>query len=122
MKGYFSEAEISCPCCNLRKSTTEAKTHLDMLNNARSISGIPFNVNSWTRCVDHNLYVHGSPTSSHLQGIATDISFKNHTELFTMVNSLLQTGFKRILIYPHSMFIHVDSDSSKTHPIFKIME
>lgn len=121
MKKHFTEKEISCPCCNLRKFTTEAEDHLDMLNLARSIAKIPFIINSWTRCQDHNKQVKGSDTSSHLKGIATDIKFSNYTELFTIVNALLCVGFKRILIYPKSNFIHVDSDKSKIMPILKIM-
>jgi len=122
MSSYFEEYEIACPCCNEMCLTPKAVNHLNMLNVARYNANIPFNINSWNRCEKHNKEVSGSPTSSHLKGIATDISFKDMTELFIIVNSLMLAGFKRILIYPKSWFIHVDSDSTKTYPVLKVME
>lgn len=122
MKDYFNTKEISCPCCNLRRFTTEAEYHLAVLNIARAIARIPFHINSWTRCEKHNNKIGGAPSSSHLKGIASDIGYTNSTELFTIINALQLCGFKRILVYPKSLFIHVDSDSTKIQPILKVME
>ena len=119
---YFTTYEIECPCCGLIIDNEDTERHLDMLNIARAIADIPFIVNSWTRCEKHNELVSGSPTSSHKKGIATDVRYKDSSDLFTMVNALVQAGFERILIYPKSMFIHVDSDEEKARPIMKIME
>jgi len=119
---YFSEKEIACNCCGQIKPTTEAENHANKLTVARVYADIPFIVTSWNRCEKHNKKIGGSITSSHLKGIATDIKYKNDTELFKIVDSLMFAWFKRILIYPKSKFIHVDSDNAKSHPILKIME
>ena len=122
MNNYFSEIERACPCCDLMVETPEAIQHLEMLNKAREHAGIPFIVNSWWRCEKHNREIKGSPTSSHLEGVATDIRYSGSVELYMLVDSLLHVGFNRILIYPKSEFIHVDSDSNKVQLIIKIME
>ena len=50
--------------------------------------------------------------SSHLKGLAVDISCKSSKDRFALVNLLLKVGFKRIGIA--GSFIHVDIDKTKS--------
>lgn len=86
-------------------------TLLNMLDYARDRAGIPFAINSGYRTEAHNKKVGGSETSSHLMGFAVDIHCNNSTDRMKMIDSLVQTGFKRIGI--GNTFIHVDIDTRK---------
>ena len=90
-----------------------------MINYAEEIAGIDFDITSWSRCVSHNSSVKGSPTSSHLKGIAVDIYTRDNEERFRVLKGLLRSGFERILIYNN--FIHADMDETKTMKIAVIM-
>jgi len=83
-----------------------------MLDTARDIAGITFNINSGFRCPRHNKEVGGSPTSSHLKGLAADIKADTSRKRYLVVKALIQTGFNRIGIGKN--FIHVDLDLDKT--------
>jgi len=69
---YFKKSNFDCKCgCGLniiKKST------MDALLQARIKSGVPFIINSGCRCKNHNNNSGGSPSSSHLEGLAIDIS------------------------------------------------
>ena len=70
--GYFTNNEIECKCgCG---ATITAFGFRDKINTVRGIVGHPIRANSWCRCAIHNLSVGGSSTSSHLKGLATDLS------------------------------------------------
>ena len=84
---------------------------LQMLDNARSIAGVPFKVNSGYRTEAHNKKVGGVADSSHVQGWAADIAATSGTHKFNIVNALLKAGFTRIGIA--SGFIHCDCDPNK---------
>jgi zinc D-Ala-D-Ala carboxypeptidase len=86
---------------------------LNMLDAARTLAGIPFHINSGYRCVKHNAdkQVGGSPTSSHLIGVAVDLRCELSSERFIILYALLDAGFKRIGI--GGSFIHVDLDLMK---------
>ena len=91
---------------------------LDMLDDARAIAGIPFKINSGYRSEQHNEKVGGklktpsSKGSSHMYGLAADISVKNSLDRFTIIDALIEAGFNRIGIA--NSFIHVDSDPDKS--------
>jgi len=91
---------------------------LNMLDDARGIAGIPFKINSGYRSKEHNTKVGGkikTPTSkgsSHMYGLAADISVTNSLDRFTIMDSLIEAGFNRIGV--GNTFIHVDSDSEKS--------
>lgn len=91
---------------------------LDMLDDARSIAGIPFKINSGYRSEQHNEKVGGklktpsSKGSSHMYGLAADISVKNSLDRFTIIDALIESGFNRIGIA--NSFIHVDCDPDKS--------
>jgi uncharacterized protein YcbK (DUF882 family) len=84
---------------------------LQMLDDARSIAGIPFKINSGFRSKSHNAYVGGKKYSSHCYGYAVDIHCTDSRSRFIIIDSLLKAGFDRIGIA--DTFIHVDNDPEK---------
>jgi len=85
---------------------------LSMLDIARKKFGKPIKINSGYRTVTHNKNVGGKPSSSHLKGLAADISCKTSNDRFKLINVLIETGFNRIGVA--GTFIHVDIDKNKT--------
>ena len=93
------------------------KEFLDMLDAARSIAGVPFQITSGYRTPAHQkaLKAQGKKTSdnsSHLRGKAADIACRHSSSRFRIVAALIAAGFTRIGI--GTTFIHVDNDSVKT--------
>ena len=84
---------------------------LQMLDNARAIAGVPFEVTSGYRTEAHNAKVGGVEGSSHCQGWAADMAASSGTIKFQIVNALLKAGFTRIGVA--SGFIHADCDPTK---------
>ncbi len=106
---YFKEDEFKCKCgCGLNNSSHLMKA---MLDSAREEAGVPFKINSGTRCEQHNKNVGGSPTSSHVKGLAVDISVTTSADRDKILRALIKAGFKRIGIY--KTFIHADIDTKK---------
>lgn len=96
---------------------------LQMLDDARSIAGIPFKINSGFRTKSHNAYVggkmpdeNGQGGSSHLYGYAVDISVTNSSQRATVLNALIKAGFRRIGIA--KTFIHADNDPEKSQDVY----
>ncbi len=87
------------------------ETFLAMLEDARNIANIPFKINSGFRTIEHNKKVGGVKSSSHLRGLASDISCIDGTSRFIILNALQQAGFNRIGI--SKSFIHCDIDMFK---------
>ena len=118
---YFNRSEFSCPCgspdCTGDNMSEE---FLELLDEAREIASIPFHITSGLRCQEYNLDLikrkyKASKTSSHLKGVAADISCKNSSDRWTIINSLLLTGLCRIGI--SDTFIHVDLDKEKQQEV-----
>lgn len=105
---WFNLSDFTCKCgCGLNNMD---KTVLQMLDDARDIAKIPFTVNCGTRCPKHNKDEGGEDNSSHLRGLAVDISAKTSGQKFLILSALLKVGFKRIGFY--KTFIHCDNDST----------
>jgi len=85
---------------------------LYMLDAVRKEYGKPIKINSGYRTEARNKKIGGVPNSSHLKGLAVDISCKSSKDRFALVNLLLKAGFKRIGIA--GSFIHVDIDKTKS--------
>jgi len=86
------------------------------LDKARSIAGIPFKINSGFRTKAHNVSLQkrgykAVTNSPHLGGWAADIHCNDSASRFTIINALLEAGFKRIGI--DGTFVHVDCDPTK---------
>tara|TARA_R100001594_G_scaffold135519_1_gene177307 strand:+ start:1597 stop:1977 length:381 start_codon:yes stop_codon:yes gene_type:complete len=118
---YFNRSEFNCPCGSLGCTGDKmSKEFLELLDEARDIANIPFRITSGLRCEEYNqdLIKRGykaSKTSSHLKGVAADISCKNSSDRWTIINSLLLAGFSRMGI--SDTFIHVDLDTEKQHDV-----
>lgn len=86
-------------------------TFVYMLDSARTIAGVPFEINSGYRSQEHNYLVGGVDNSAHTKGLAADIKVKNSRERKKIIDALLSVGFTRIGI--GKTFIHTDLDSTK---------
>ena len=106
MTKYFKELD------NLDKMD---KTFLLRLDEARERAWIPFVINSAYRTPEHNAKIGGKPNSSHLKGLAVDISVTNSRQRFIVLNDLLEVGFTRIGIA--DTFIHIDLDNEKSKEV-----
>jgi len=109
---YFKMEEFACPCCG---ENLISPALVQKLNYAREVAEVPFVINSGYRCEKHNKEVGGSPTSSHLKGLAVDIRTKGSRDRFDILSSLLTEGFKRLGVGQD--FIHADIDNSKTQEV-----
>jgi zinc D-Ala-D-Ala carboxypeptidase len=87
---------------------------LAKLDEAREHSGIPFIINSAYRSPKHPLSI-SNPTSSHIKGLAVDISVKDSRQRFLVLDALIHVGFNRIGIA--GTFIHVDLDLDKSQNV-----
>lgn len=109
---YFSREEFKCKCGRCGKGYDDmSPIILDRLEFARNVAGIPFVLSSAMRCEEHNRKVGGSPTSSHLHGLAVDIKVGNSEDRLTILKALLDVGSTRIGISKD--FIHIDVDFHK---------
>lgn len=104
MSKYFKEIEENMNADFLNK-----------LDEAREIANIPFIINSAYRSPEHNAKIGGKPNSSHIKGLAVDISVTNSRQRFIVLNALLEVGFTRIGIA--DTFLHVDLDSEKSKDV-----
>ena len=102
-KPEFKKEEFACSCCG--RAEMDGR-FIHMLATARRKAGIPFIINSGYRCPAHNAAV-GSTSMNHVSGKAADIACVGSPERWTMIDALIQAGFRRIGIAP--LFIHVDS-------------
>ena len=107
---YFKREEFACGCgCGF----DELDPGLwDILNVTRERTGRVMFINSGCRCSAHNLAVGGSPTSSHLYGLAVDIRCDNDEHRWQLILVLMSLGVTRIGIAKG--FIHIDIDRKKT--------
>jgi uncharacterized protein YcbK (DUF882 family) len=88
---------------------------LSKLDDARELAGIPFKINSAYRTPEHNAKVGGKPNSSHLKGLAVDISATDSRSRFIVLEALMRVGFNRIGVA--KSFIHVDDDKEKSERV-----
>jgi uncharacterized protein YcbK (DUF882 family) len=111
---YFNYSEFDSP--DVRGSVQLMdKNLLLMLDEARDKFDKPIHINSGFRTPSHNEVVGGVETSSHLKGLAVDISCNNNSDRFDLINCLLDVGFSRIGVA--KTFIHADIDFDKTQGV-----
>jgi len=103
----FDRSEFSCPCgCGKNNISLSLVNQLQKL---RDTLEIPLKINSGCRCEKHNEEVGGTSGSSHLKGLAADISCINSQDRFNLVWKSVDL-FCRIGI--GKTFVHVDVDES----------
>jgi zinc D-Ala-D-Ala carboxypeptidase len=107
----FTETDQNCNCgCGLNLAPRHPR-FLQALTTARELAGVPFVINSWTRCERHNKAVGGEEASSHLKGCAVDIGCKDSATRWKILHALMMAGFSRIGI--GKTFLHADMDGEK---------
>ena len=111
---YFDISEFACPCCGEHPMNEHL---LEMLDEARYTSGVPFVITSGYRCKAHNEKVGGKTNSAHTTGHAVDISAESSGRRFRIAHALHSAGFKRIGISRSPGFIHVDNDPDKPQQV-----
>lgn len=89
-------------------------TTLQMLVKAEKIAGEKFVLNSGYRDRIRNRMVGGVSNSSHLRGLAIDVSFNGSTQKKRILHALKKAGFQRIGVYYNH--IHADNDHSLPTP------
>lgn len=94
------------------------KEFLTKLDKARAIADVPFKITSGYRSKETNKRVGGVSTSSHLKGLAADISCKDSSTRQKIISGLIKAGFTRIGISKKGNFIHCDTDKDKQDAIW----
>ena len=112
---YFDRNEFDCSCCNQNRISTEL---VDMLDQARGRSGVPFRVSSGFRCETQNRRSRGKRRSSHLDGLAADLICPSGSIKASIVASLFSVGIKRVGIY--KTFVHADISTTLPSPMLWI--
>ena len=90
-------------------------TFLSMLDELREEVNMPVVINSGYRTISHNKNVGGKNGSSHLKGLAVDISCSSSRDRSIIVAAALQLGISRIGIGKN--FIHIDVDYTKSQNV-----
>jgi citrate lyase synthetase len=121
MLKHFDFEEFDCPSLEGSglPTTDGGKMNLDFLHKldkARELAGVPFIITSGYRTPQHNLDVGGRVGSSHIKGLAVDISCDNSGNRERILTALIQVGFRRIGIA--KSFIHTDLDHDKPNAIW----
>jgi len=99
----FSMHELVCPCCGLAKIKPE---FISWLQGVRDAYGKKMGINSWVRCVKHNLEVKGKSNSAHLFGNAVDVFVDNSADRYRLIEIAVQYGAYGIGVY--KSWVHLD--------------
>lgn len=92
-----------------------SKDLLNMLDSIRKDIERPIKINSGYRTEEHNRRIKGSPTSSHVKGLAVDIHVPDNAFRFALIKSAIDHGITRIGVY--RTFIHLDIDGDKPQDV-----
>jgi len=107
MAKYFRIAEFECSC-GCRENGIKLP-FIDTLDKIRGeMSGMALVITSGYRCPKHNAEVGGKKNSSHLKGLAADISCTTSRMRFMILKAAINNGVARIGIAKD--FIHLDMD------------
>ena len=117
---YFTLDEFDCPSLPNSGKNMDS-SFLAKLEQAREIAGIPFKITSGYRTKEHNQSLRdkgykASPNSSHLIGVAADISVSSGADRYIILSALIKAGFRRIGVA--KTFIHCDTDDSKPNSVW----
>ena len=91
-----------------------------LLDKIRHEWGRPLIINSGYRTEIHNTAVGGSPTSSHMKGLAADIHMDSYGDMLAFVSLAKSWGITRIGLYRtlRSWFVHIDLDEIKPDSVW----
>lgn len=100
---------FACKCCGQNETSEDLIRIVNAIG--EDMLTAKLDITSGFRCAKHNQEVGGSPTSSHLLGLAADIGCADSTFRFRLVGAAIRAGVLRIGIGKN--FVHVDIDRSK---------
>ena len=100
---WFSFDDFACGCGCDRNETDPVL--IDMLDTARTFSGVPFIIDSGYRCPANNRNAK-STSNNHTSGQAADIRCTDGPTRMKIVEALIRAGFRRLGF--HTGFIHAD--------------
>lgn len=107
INNYFNSDEFQCKCSYKDCDTTLLHPWtIESITESRKELGRPIHINSAHRCQRHNADVGGSPTSSHMKGLAADISKDGDPE---QQNRILNKYFDVVIEY--DTFFHCHNNS-----------
>lgn len=114
----FSKSEFDCKCgCKMPPSVlVNVVKAADNLQILRDCLGESIIINSAYRCKDHNKKVGGKTNSSHLKGLATDITAKGSSVdlLNETIEHLIESGsLKQGGLGLYNTFVHYDIRGKK---------
>ena len=113
----FRSEEFECPCCGKNEIQLIL---LSCLQEVRNDFGRSIKITSGYRCYNHNKEVGGSPSSSHIKGVAADIRIYDSDQAFRIMKSIYATDkFHRIGYGKMNgvLTLHVDLDEVKIQHI-----
>ena len=113
---HFTYSEFDCKSGNGKGAYFMQYQFICLLDDARSLAGVPFIITSGYRTEEYNQSLidqgyKASPNSSHCKGIAVDIETKTSEDRYKIIESLIKVNIKRIGI--GKGFIHCDIDFTK---------
>lgn len=86
-----------------------------LLDQMRSVAGIPIIITSGLRTPEENLGTEGKPNSAHLYGFAADIACTDSASRYKLVKAAFAVGFRRIEVA--TRHVHVDIDETKDQDV-----
>ena len=118
-KEYFTRVDGSDELECRDKCGQTVKGHFrELLNEARAIAGVPFAITSGMRCLEYNRKIGSKDTSSHIKGLAADISYADDLDLTRIVHALTRVGITRVGTNEEKRFIHCDVSKDKPDAVF----
>jgi len=103
----ITREDFACPCCGENEIRQEI---VDLVETLESHI-VDLTITSGYRCKKHNAEVGGSPTSSHLKGLAVDLAAPNSRTRYSILEWCFELCLGRIGI--GKTFIHIDKDPDK---------
>lgn len=98
--------KCSCGKCD-KDITDELRTKLEEIDRLFISNNLPqMAITSGARCPAYNASVGGVKSSTHLSGLAVDISCNNNNNRYKMLKILIENGIKRIGV--GKTFLHLD--------------
>lgn len=91
---------------------------VEMLDIAREIAGVPFQITSHYRDPEHSVAVGGLNSDAHTEDpcSAFDIGWTDTLTLFSIIEGVVGAGFQRIGINPFNHHVHVDNSPKLPTP------
>lgn len=113
---YFKMSEFDSPDLPGSGKENMNMDFVHRLDQARSMSGVPFKITSGFRTKEYNLDLEKrgykiSKKSQHLKGNAVDISTPDSSSRYKILKSLMNVGFTSFGL--GESFIHVDTRSQE---------